>query len=342
MSAIRESLPIRLAESGRLPDPLIRAGIRQLLRRRLAEQRRRGDRGWTPPPAALAVRTDEANRQHYELPSALFELMLGPRLKYSACCWSDPDTTLSEAEQATLELTCERAGIEDGMRVLDLGCGWGSLSLWLAERYRNCRVIALSNSASQGDFIRGRAERSGLIAPRVLTADVNAFELSEPVDRVVSIEMFEHVRDHASLLARIATWLRPDGRLFVHHFCHRELSYPFEDDGAGDWMARHFFSGGVMPSLDLLERAGEAMSVERRWIVDGRDYRRTLLAWLERWDDGREAALPILAATYGADAAELWHARWRLFLLACAELFGYRDGNEWMVTHCLMAPVATA
>lgn len=337
------SLSIRLAESGVLPDPVLRAGIRRLLRTRLRDEARLA--GSCEPEALflervaeapIAVATERANEQHYELPAEFFRLVLGPRLKYSACLWPTGTRSLAEAEVEMLRLTCERAGIEDGMRVLDLGCGWGSLSLFVAERYPRCRVTAVSNSESQIAFLRGRAVERGFDGLRAMRADVNAFEPEGRFDRVVSVEMFEHVRNHRALLERIARWLEEEGRLFVHYFCHRKFAYPYEVEGEDDWMARHFFTGGVMPSRDLLRGVGGPLRVERGWTVDGTHYERTLLAWLRNLDARREEAMRVLESHYGTADARTWFVRWRLFLLACAELFGYDGGNEWTVAHDLL------
>jgi cyclopropane-fatty-acyl-phospholipid synthase len=245
---------------------------------------------------------------------------------------------LAAADEAMLALTCQRAEMADGMRVLDLGCGWGSLSLWLAEHYPSCRVLAVSNSKPQREFILGRCARLGLDNVEVLTADVNHFAPEQRFDRVLSVEMFEHVRNHELLLARIAAWLEPDGKLFVHHFAHREYAYPYETQGDDDWMGRHFFSGGIMPSDDLLLHFQRDLVVERNWRVNGVHYQKTCEAWLARQDARREALLPILAGVYGAQEADRWFQRWRIFFLACSELFGYGEGNEWWVTHVRMAP----
>jgi cyclopropane-fatty-acyl-phospholipid synthase len=383
---------IRIAETGLVPDPLLRIGIRHLLRQRLRNERRRSEENssrtgpgsgrngtsagaMTAPTATeasmaagiapsrrvearaltakteapggaadhspvIAVATDKANEQHYELPPDFFQLMLGPRLKYSSCHWSSVDQGLGEAEEEMLRLTSERADIRDGMTILDLGSGWGSLGLWIAEHFPGCRVTTVSNSEPQQQFIRERAAERGLANVEAIRADVNELSPGTTFDRVVSVEMFEHVREHGELLARIRDWLSPGGKLFVHIFCHRETSYLFELDGDNDWMARHFFTGGMMPSLDLLNGCDRHLRVTSRWEVAGTHYQRTLLAWLEQLDGRKEEAMKILATHYGADRARLWFVRWRLFLLACAELFGYREGREWLVGHYLLEPVS--
>ena len=338
---------LSLAERGLLPDPLLRLGIRRMLRRRLLElavgdveaTRRAHDaflRELRRGPLALVP--ERANAQHYELPPAFFEQVLGKRLKYSSCLWSDGTLHLDDAEEGMLALSARRAALEDGMSVLDLGCGWGSFALWLAERHPRSRVLAVSNSKAQREFILGRCARLGLGNVEVMTADVNVFEPGRRFDRVVSVEMFEHVRNHPLLLSRIASWLEPGGRLFVHHFAHREHAYPYEERGDDDWMTRHFFEGGIMPSDDLLLRCQDDLVVESHWRVSGLHYHKTCEAWLAAQDAARGAILEILAQGYGREGAALAFRRWRLFFLACSELFGYRGGNEWFVTHVRMAP----
>ncbi len=323
-------LGLALAERGRVPLPLLRFGVRRLLAQRLRAERGR-PRRVEPELAAgpLAPAPDRANAQHYELPPEFFELVLGPRLKYSGAYWPPGTRDLGGAERAMLELYIERAELADGQRILELGCGWGSLCLAVARRFPRARVVAVSNAPSQRRFIEERATPN----LRVVTADVAAFEPGEQFDRVVSIEMFEHLRNYRELLRRIAGWLCPDGRLFVHVFCHRELTYPFETNGAGDWMGRYFFTGGLMPSFDLLPRFQEQLRLDAHWAVNGAHYARTARSWRENLERRRDAVLPVLGAAYGAAAAERWFHRWRLFFLACEELFGYRGGTEWLVGH---------
>ncbi len=330
----------RFAERGWIPRPLVRLGIRRMIGDRLdAESRRdptarRRELLAAMRAAPIAIHTSDANVQHYEVPAAFFQHVLGPRLKYSACFWPDGVHTLAAAEEAMLALTCERAGIADGQHVLDLGCGWGSLTRWLLERYPHCRVTAVSNSASQRAWIaadlaaRGLADRATLV-----TADMNRFDPARRFDRVCSIEMFEHMRNWEVLLGRIAAWIEPDGRLFAHVFAHRTFAYPYEVDGDGDWMARHFFTGGLMPAHDLFAAFDRDLAVEASWQVAGPHYARTCEAWLANLDAARDAVLPVLAATYGPAAAARWLNRWRLFFLACAELFAFGGGDEWLVSH---------
>jgi len=333
---------IGLAERGLLPDFLIRLGIRRLCAQRLREQRA-GDSAaaWQRfrqclddlRQSPVAIHTDAANAQHYELPPGFFELCLGKRLKYSSCYFDDAHASLDAAEEAMLALYAERAQLSDGQDILELGCGWGSLTLWMAEHFRHSRITAVSNSRPQREFIEARCRESGLTNVKVITQDVNRLQLERAqFDRTVSIEMFEHMRNYDTLLSRIASWLRPGGKLFVHIFCHRELMYPFETDGDDNWMGRYFFTGGLMPSADTLLWFQQDLVIEQQWRVSGMHYARTANAWLKNQDAHRAQIAPILQQAYGAQAA-LWNQRWRMFWMACAELFAYRGGNEWLVGH---------
>ena len=334
-----------LAERGFLPDWLIRLGIRRLLAGRLRQERRRGEcsqrvaelvQFLKRSPVALA--TQQANAQHYEVPSAFFETVLGPRLKYSSCLYSDWRTTLREAEEAMLRLTCERAELQDGMEVLDLGCGWGSFALWVAENYPRCRVTALSNSNGQRGFIAARAAARNLSNLRIITVNMADYVGGDTFDRIVSVEMFEHMRNYQTLLGSIGGWLRPAGKLFVHIFCHREMAYTFDTTGHGDWMARYFFTGGLMPSFDLIGHFDRDLAITRRWQVDGRHYARTCEDWLHNLDANRARLLSLFTQRGGGTSAQVRLQRWRMFFMACAELFRYGKGTEWFVGHYLLEP----
>ncbi|MDT8438744.1 MAG: cyclopropane-fatty-acyl-phospholipid synthase family protein [Wenzhouxiangellaceae bacterium] len=331
---------IDLAESGRLPDVLIRIGIRRLLRKRLADEfagdpERAGEayarRIEELAASPIALATDAANEQHYEVPAGFYQQVLGEHLKYSSCLWEPGVDSLNEAEARMLALSCERAALADGQDILELGCGWGSLTLWMAAHYPNSRITAVSNSASQRAFILRRAAERGLTNLEVLTRDVNQLALERQFDRVVSIEMFEHVRNYRHLLARIHGWLKPGGSLFVHIFCHRTLLYPFETEGDDNWMGRHFFTGGLMPAADTLLWFQEHLKIQQRWLVNGRHYARTARAWLELLDARRTAARAALADSHPDPERQL--QRWRMFFMACEELFAWRGGREWMVAH---------
>ncbi len=335
---------IGLVERGVVPDAMVRVGIRQLLRQRLRESFRGDCEDWNQRTLALlsdmarspvALSTATANEQHYEVPAAFFLQVLGHRLKYSCCLWPEGVNTLDEAEDAMLELTCSRAGITDGDSILELGCGWGSLSLWMAERYPNSTVTVVSNSSSQRGFIEHRRDERGLTNLSVITADMNDFRADRRFRRVVSLEMFEHMRNWQELLRRIAGWLEPGGTFFMHVFCHREQPYLFESDGEHNWMGRHFFTDGLMPSDALPHHLQEHLLLQQHWRVNGHHYQRTAEAWLQRMDAATESLRPVFAEVYGAGEVQRWINRWRVFFLACAELFGFNHGNEWFVGHYL-------
>ncbi|ODS62168.1 MAG: cyclopropane-fatty-acyl-phospholipid synthase [Arenimonas sp. SCN 70-307] len=334
---------IDLCERGLLPDALTRLGIRRLCEQRLREEGAGdldlADRRFRELLAELrhspiAIETDAANEQHYEVPARFFELCLGRRLKYSSAYYATGSETLEQAEDAMLALYGERAELADGQHILELGCGWGSLTLWMAERFPNARITGVSNSRSQREHILAQAARRGLGNVQILTCDVNRLELpAESFDRVVSIEMFEHMRNYKRLLGNVAGWLRPGGKLFVHIFAHRYLMYPFLTEGEDNWMGRYFFTGGLMPSADTLLHFQDDLTLEQRWLVPGTHYERTANHWLENQDRNREEVMRVLTATYGAQDAARWHQRWRMFWMACAELFGYEGGRQWLVAH---------
>lgn len=342
------------AERGWLPDSMVRFGIRRLLESRLAHHQQDGIEAQTERfrdllaelrESPVAIETDAANQQHYEVAAELYQHTLGKRLKYSSALWEPGCQNLDEAEIAMLECYGQRAQLKDGQRILELGCGWGSLTLWMAEQFPNSSVTGVSNSASQREYIMGQAAKRGLDNIEIITADVNHFvPPAPPYDRVISIEMFEHMRNYQTLMQRISGWLAPDGFLFVHIFCHHRLMYPFEisnDDSnspQGDWMGRYFFTGGLMPSLDTLMHFQKHLQLEDFWAVDGQHYEKTSNAWLQNLDRNRQHVIQICEQVYGAGQGKLWAQRWRMFFMACAELFGYRDGSEWLVAHYLFRP----
>ena len=335
---------INWTEQGLVPDVVIRAGIRRLLRQRLDEI----STGDCERATALmrdfiadmrhspvALLPELANEQHYEVPADFFGLVLGEHRKYSSCWWPSGVTHLDAAEAASLAATCEHARLADGQSILELGCGWGSLTLWMAEHYPNSSVTAVSNSNSQREHILAMAERRGLTNIEVITHDMNSFDADRQFDRVVSVEMFEHMRNWPELFRRVHGWLKPRGQFFMHVFVHRSTPYAFIERDASDWMSRYFFSGGMMPSDDLALFCQDDLKIVSRWRWDGRHYERTANAWLANMDARRAQVFPVIERTYGAAHAEQWWMRWRIFFMACAELFGYEAGQQWWVSHYL-------
>jgi len=329
---------IQFAEKGLLPYWLIRYGIRKRLQKKLEFEKSNANLRQAAlvdmlRETAIAENTREANEQHYEVPTDFFRTILGPHLKYSCGLWDEHTRSLEDAERASLELVAERAQLKNDQSILELGCGWGSFSLWAAKRFPHSSITAVSNSSTQGDYIRRQATRQGLQNLHVITADMNAFEPHEPFDRIVSIEMFEHMRNYEQLLERISHWLQDDGFLFVHIFTHRQFAYTFDAEEKDEWMARHFFTGGVMPSHDLLTHFDKHLKIEERWHLNGLHYSKTLEAWLDQLNKQEEQVRQLFNDCYGSEHATTWIWRWRLFILACSELFAYREGKEWGVSH---------
>jgi cyclopropane-fatty-acyl-phospholipid synthase len=337
------STALQAFEGAPLPDPVRKAAIQVLVagaRRQAAQAGAEADAAFARQMAErpIAEHADAANEQHYEVPAAFFQACLGPRLKYSSCLYA-PGDTLGQAEDRALAETVAHADLQDGQRILELGCGWGSLSLWMARTLPGAKITSVSNSASQGEFIRARAAAEGLTNLTVITADMNDFTPPEAgqYDRVVSVEMFEHMANWRALLGRVKTWLKPDGRLFIHIFTHRTGPYRFDVEDQADWIAQHFFAGGVMPSHNLMRQFPDIFTVEEDWRWSGAHYQKTALHWLENYDRNIAAIRPVLRAVYG-DKAVLWRRRWRLFFLATAGLFGHRGGQEWGVSHYRLKP----
>lgn len=344
---------LKLADRGLIPLPLLRYGVRKLCTQRLRDEQASATSATSAwlremDGGPVADVPEKANEQHYEVPPAFFEAALGPHLKYSSGFFPSGDEDLETGEARMLEVTSERAQLEDGQRVLELGCGWGSLTLWMAEHYPKSTIVGVSNSSPQRRFIESRAAERGLENVEIRTADMNGFDALESsgkeelrFDRIVSVEMFEHMRDWRTLLGRARKWIKEDGRVFIHVFTHRTLNYPFDVKDATDWMSQYFFSGGMMPADDLLVKLSEepdvAFAVEEHSVVSGRHYSRTAKLWRENIEQKKQELMPVLRRTYGADAPA-WFQRWRLFFLACEELFGYESGTEWGVSHYRLTP----
>jgi cyclopropane-fatty-acyl-phospholipid synthase len=333
---------INWIEKGYLPDVVVRAGIRKLLKQRLQEEmvddveacdQRYKNFLAEIKTSAMAIETDKANEQHYEIDADFYQYVLGAKRKYSSCYYPD-NINLDQAEIAMLDLYAQRGQFVDGQGILELGCGWGSITLYLAEKFPNSKITAVSNSNSQREFIMSQAESRGFEHVNVITCDINELKLGQTFDRVISIEMFEHVRNYQNLFENIATWLKDDGKMFVHVFCHRYLMYPFIAEGDDNWMAKHFFSGGQMPAADTFYHFQQQLKVEQRWLVSGQHYEKTANHWLANMDNNKNQIQTIFERSYGKDA-KLWFQRWRIFFMSCAELFGHDQGNQWLVAHYL-------
>ncbi|KAK1301369.1 hypothetical protein QJS10_CPB12g01701 [Acorus calamus] len=342
-------LALASLEKNIIPDAVIRAVTRALLARRIrwGYAHPTGD---SPSEALLsrllafahsledmpiAVETDKPKSQHYELPTSFFKLVLGSNLKYSSCFFADKSSTLDDAEKAMLELYCDKAQIKEGHTVLDVGCGWGSLTLYIARKYSNCKVTGICNSVTQKAYIEEQCRDGQLLNVNIIVGDISKFEMDASFDRILSIEMFEHMKNYKQLLKKISKWMKQDSLLFVHVFCHKAFAYHFEDVNEDDWITRYFFAGGTMPSANLLLYFQDDVSVVNQWLVNGKHYARTSEEWLKRMDQESESIKPIMESTYGKDSAMKWTVYWRTFFMAVAELFGYNDGEEWMVAQYL-------
>ena len=332
---------IQLAEKGIIPDYFIRQGIVRNCENRLnnenvsnTEKVSSKKQSWIQQmkESPIALVPEKANEQHYEVPPAFFENVLGKHLKYSSGYWPDGVNSLDESEESMLELSFERAQFVDGDSILELGCGWGSLTCYMASKLPNSKITAVSNSKDQKEHILNRCKNQGLDNIEVITADMNDFGTENKYDRVVSIEMFEHMRNYKKLLSKISSWLNDDGKLFIHIFTHQSVVYPFENQGEADWMAREFFSGGMMPSHDLLLHFQDDLIIDDVWSMSGTHYEKTSLAWVNKMDANKDSIMKIFLKTYGDDA-KLWFQRWRIFFMSCEKLFGYNNGSEWGVSH---------
>ncbi|MXV16108.1 SAM-dependent methyltransferase [Hufsiella ginkgonis] len=334
----------KLIEQNKVPDLVLRKGIRRRLKQRLSDE----NKGSVEHQQAhlmqligklkvspIAVNTAEANEQHYEVPAQFYRYCLGKNLKYSSGYWKNGVTDINTSEDDMLALTCQRAELTDGQDVLELGCGWGSLSLYMATKFPGSRFKVVSNSRTQKEHIDGQAAARGITNLKVITADMNTFTVDEQFDRVVSVEMFEHMRNYQLLLARIASFLRPDGKLWIHIFTHKEYAYLFEVIDDTDWMSKYFFTGGIMPSDDLVLYFNDDLVVEKHWHVSGSHYGKTAEAWLRNMDAHKKEIVPLFEQTYGSENALKWWVYWRIFYMACAELWNYNNGNEWFVSHYL-------
>ncbi|MBF0504755.1 MAG: class I SAM-dependent methyltransferase [Candidatus Omnitrophica bacterium] len=331
-----------LLERNLIPDPIIRIGIRGLLQDKLNEEKkllaRLGPKRKIQlveflKSSPIAVNTKEANQQHYEVPTEFFKLVMGKHMKYSSGFWKEGVKDFDTSEEDMLALTVERAQLSEGMAVLELGCGWGSLTLFMASKFPLAKIVGVSNSATQREYILNEAKKRGLNNVSIITADMNDFMIDQKFDRVVTVEMFEHMRNYQKLLEKVAGFLKSDGKLFVHIFTHREFAYLYQEKDEADWIAKYFFTGGIMPSHDLLLHFQDHFKIEDQWQVSGVHYQKTSEEWLKNMDRNKEKVIPILKATYGEDQYIKWWVYWRVFFMSCAELWGYKNGTEWIVSH---------
>ena len=337
------STMIGAAERVPLPDVVIRGVIHELCARTAAKfavadvvDDAAFAQALTQRP--IAEHADVANAQHYEVPAAFFAQVLGPNRKYSSCFYKEPVSTLQEAEEEALRQTVANADLADGQSILELGCGWGALSLWMARQFPHAQITAVSNSHSQRRYIEDEAAARGLTNLSVVTSDMNRFAPTQRFDRIVSVEMFEHMMNWRALLTRVRNWLAPEGRFFMHVFAHRAGAYLFDRSDRNDWIAQHFFSGGVMPSHGLIRQYADLFAVEKEWRWSGSHYQRTAQAWLTNFDAHRDRIEQVLLPVYGGET-HLWMRRWRWFFLATSGLFGFDDGSEWGVSHYRMRAV---
>ena len=333
---------IKMAENGNLPDFMVEIGIKSLCNQRLKwrdslslGQLQEHHQDWVDKlkDSPIALVPEKANEQHYELPPEFFEIVLGQHLKYSSGYWNNGIIDIDKSEQDMLQFYLKRAQIKENMNILELGCGWGSLTIFMAKNFPNCTITAVSNSNDQRKFIENKCKNENIDNIKIITCDMNDFTIEEKFDRVVSIEMFEHMRNYQKLLSRISHFLNDNGKLFVHIFTHKTLVYPYEDNGPGDWMAREFFSGGLMPSHNLLLNFQDHLKIEKQWHVSGEHYQKTSYAWLKRMDKNKTKILTIFRNTYGKENAKMWFYRWRIFFMSCAVMFGIKNGTEWGVSH---------
>lgn len=334
----------KIIEKGIVPDPLLRFGIRKLLQERLNSENK-GDQEKQKEhfmklldflkESEIAVHTDDANKQHYEVPTEFYKIVLGKFLKYSSCYWTEKTSNLSEAEENMLKITCERAGIVDGEKILDLGCGWGSLSFYIADNYPNCQITSVSNSSTQREYIENKKVALKADNIEIITSDINEFNTDKKFDRIISIEMFEHLRNYKKLFHKLHNLLEENGKLFVHIFTHSKFAYLYEVKDETDWMSKYFFTGGIMPSDDLLLYFARDFEIVNHWVVNGKHYEKTANEWLNNFDRNRSQIARIFEKTYGKENSVKWINYWRVFFMSCAELWGYNKGNEWQVSHYL-------